>query len=299
MRVLVTGGAGFIGSNLALELENQGYEVDVIDNLFSGTLKNLRAFRGNIMQRDLRDDLSGLPPYSIIFHQAAITDPRHPDDTETLESNTEGFRNILDIAERDSARVVYASSAGIYGNGPTPMVETQSTEVVTAYGRSKLAMEFLAQERPHLQLVGLRYFNVFGPREAHKGRPASMVYHLWKCMREGQRPRLFKWGKQFRDFIYVKDVVRANLLSLQAPSGVYNVGTGTGTTFLELVEALNAALGTRLEAEFIEMPYEKATYQHGTQADIDRSASELSFKSQWGFEPAVADYVKWLEKEMG
>jgi len=145
--------------------------------------------------------------------------------------------------------------------------------------------------------VGLRYFNVFGPHENHKGRPASMIYHLWHQMRKGKRPRLFKWGEQTRDFIYVKDAVEANLLALDAEPGIYNVGTGVGTSFNSLVTYLNDALKTQLEPEYFEMPFETATYQHHTVADIHRAEKGLGFKSRWALPEAIRDYLKFLETE--
>src|SRR5690606_29576131 len=127
------------------------------------------------------------------------------------------------------------------------------------YGRSKWEMDQRAEQlKDRLPIVGLRYFNVYGPREEHKERAASMILHLSRQMREGKRPRLFRHGEQKRDFIYVKDVVEANIRAWEGPSGVYNVGTGVGSTFNELVACLNRSLGTDLEPEYFDMPYDPA-----------------------------------------
>ncbi|MCK4522273.1 MAG: NAD-dependent epimerase/dehydratase family protein, partial [Nanoarchaeota archaeon] len=227
MKILVTGGAGFIGANLALELEKQGHEVIIADNLFSGTKDNLKEFKGKFIEWDLADKKDIDKSFDIIFHQAAITDPRYDNDEETYTKNVEGFKNIIELALKNNAKLIYSSSASLYGNGPVPMEEDQEKELFSAYAKSKLKMNEIASAYfDKMHIVGLRYFNVFGPREAHKGRPASMIYHLRKQMLQGQRPRIFKMGEQKRDHIHVKDIVRANILALNAPSGVYNVGTG-------------------------------------------------------------------------
>lgn len=295
-KCLVTGGAGFIGSNVALELEKLGHDVIASDNFHSADRGNLNGFNGQLITWDCAD--KNLPPgnFDFIFHQAAITDPRHPDDKETYLKNVSGFNNVLKLQERTGARVVYASTAGLYGNGPTPMKEDQPKDCITVYGESKWRMDQLAEgyfaERP---LIGLRYFNVFGPREAHKGRPASMVLHLYHQMKAGKRPRLFKQGEHTRDFIYVKDAVAANLCALQAPSGVYNVGTGVGTTFNQVVETLNALLGTKFEPEYFDMPYDSKTYQHHTIADVTKARERLKFTARYSFKEAVKDYIQWIE----
>lgn len=298
MKCLVTGGAGFIGSNLALELEKQGHQITIMDNLFSGTKENLKDFKGEFIELDCADpktkDLED--KFDVIFHIAAITDPRHPDDEETYNKNIDGFNNILALAQKNNAKLIYASSASMYGHGPSPQKEDQPKELLSAYAKSKLEMDNIAEtlfEKMHI--VGLRYFNVFGPRESHKGRPASMIYHLRKQMLNNQRPKIFKMGDQKRDHIYVKDCVTATILALDAHSGVYNVGTGIATTFNEVIEALNEALETDLEPEYIDNPYE-GTYQNDTQANTAKAESLLKFKAEWNFKDAVKDYHEWLKE---
>ena len=202
--------------------------------------------------------------------------------------------NIIELAKKNNAKLIYASSASLYGNGPAPQQEDQEKELMSAYAKSKLKMDQIAEELFNkMHIVGLRYFNVFGPRESHKGRPASMIYHLRNQMLAGKRPRLFKYGEQKRDHIYVKDIVRANFLALQAPSGVYNVGTGIGTNFNEVVRVLNKVLGTNLEIEYIDNPYD-STYQNNTQADTNKAEKWLGFTVKYSFEEGVRDYHNWL-----
>lgn len=296
IRSLVTGGAGFIGSNLALELEALGHQVVVADNFHSADKNNLKNFKGEIISWDVSEPVLIQQKFDVIFHQAAITDPRHPNDEETFKKNVDGFQRIIDLADRDGAKLVYASTAGLYGNGPVPMKEDQEKNILTVYGQSKLRMDQMAEalfSKRHI--VGLRYFNVFGPREAHKGRPASMIYHLYHQMKEGKRPRIFNWGEQIRDFIYVKDVVAANLKAMESSSGVYNVATGVGTSFNELIKVLNEVMGTKLEPDYFPMPYEPKTYQSNTQGDTTLAEQKLGFKSKWALKEAIQDYLKWLQ----
>ena len=299
MKALVTGGAGFIGSNLALELERQGHEVVVVDNLFSGANENLKDFGGKFIERDASLPIEFEEKFDAIFHIAAITDPRHDNDEETYNKNVEGFKLMVKLAKEQNAKLIYASTANLYGNGQVPMKEEQEKEIITAYGKSKLKMDEIAGELfDEMHIVGLRYFNAFGPREAHKGRPASMVYHLYNQMKSGNRPKLFKHGEQIRDHIYVKDVVRATILALDAPSGVYNVGTGIGTSFNELVKVLNEILGKELEVEYIDMPYDVESYQANTQADTTLAEEKLKFKAEVSVKEGVKDYVEWIESEV-
>lgn len=294
-KILVTGGAGFIGSNLAIELEKQGHEVAIADNLFTGSMENIRGFKGKFMNIDVSRPFNMNEKFGIIFHQAAITDPRHGNDDEAMRVNIDGFRNIIRLAKENNSKLVYASSAGLYGNGPVPMKESQEKDLLSAYARSKLAMDETAEELfDEMHIVGLRYFNVFGPREALKGRPASMIYHLSKQMKSGKNPRIFKWGGQRRDHIYVKDAVHATIKAASAKkSCIVNVGTGIATSFNELVKVLNEVLGTSLEPEYFDSPYGK-NYQDNTQADTSNAEKLIGFKPKWELRDAIKDYMRWL-----
>lgn len=298
IKSLVTGGSGFIGSNVALELERLGHDVVVVDNFQCADRNNLRGFKGKVVSWDISTPHLFETKFDIIFHQAAITDPRHPNDEETYSKNIEGFKQMIALANRDGAKLVYASTAGLYGNGPVPMKESQAKQVLTVYGRSKLKMDEMAEELfSKRHIVGLRYFNVFGPREAHKGRPASMILHLYHQMKSGQQPRIFNWGEQVRDFIYIKDVVAANLKAVEAESGIFNVATGVGTSFNELVKVLNEVMGTQLEPEYFSMPYDSNTYQSNTCGDTTKAEKYLGFKAEWSLKKAIQDYLEWLKME--
>lgn len=296
MRCLVTGGAGFIGSQVALHLEQEGHEVIIADNFSFGNKGNIKNFKGTILSVDVSKPFKLKGTFDAIFHQAAITDPRYENKEETIRQNVHGFAQILKLARMQKAKLVYASTASLYGNGPAPQREDQPKDIISAYAQSKLIMDEMASHHfNEMHVVGLRYFNVFGPNEAGKGRPASMIYHLAQQMLRGARPRIFKNGEQKRDHIYVKDCVLANLKALDAHSGVYNVGTGIGTSFNEIVRLLNLALKTSLKTEYIDMAYDPKSYQAHTQADTTRAEKYLKFKARYKLKEAVREYVDMLK----
>ncbi len=301
MRYLVTGASGFIGSNLTLELA-KNHEVVGLCRIAPGDKENLRGFNGKFVEGDIRTyDFHFLGKFDAIFHQAAITDTTVLDPLLMFSTNVTAFEKILNYAlETGCKKVVYASSAATYGKGKIPMRESSSPTPANIYGESKVKMEEVAKEfsshHPKISLVGLRYFNVYGPREFHKGHAASMIYQLYSQIVAGKAPRIFKWGDQFRDFIYVKDVVLANIKSSEhSGSGVFNVGTGIGTTFNQVIETINRALGTHKPTDYFDNPY--SFYQDQTQADMTHSNSGLKFKCQFTPEQGILDYVQYLQKK--
>src|SRR5204863_4835981 len=258
--ILVTGGAGFIGSNLVLTLQERmpDARLTVIDDFRSGDFKNLTGYRGdfiaqNLAMLDWREQFDD-EKFDAIFHLASITDTTNHDQFEQVHDNVESFRRILNFARPTKTRIIFASSASIYGAAEEASVESNGAAPANVYAFSKAIMDNLAvreaKENPNWIIVGLRYFNVYGPREAHKGVPASMVYHLSKQMKAGQRPRIFKHGEQQRDFVYVKDVIDGSIRALDAKqSGIYNLGSGKAQSFNELVDVLNKSLGTNFQPD--------------------------------------------------
>lgn len=298
MRALVTGGAGFIGSNLALELQARGHDVVVLDDFLTGNFENLKGFKGDLVGADCfkaQDWIYRVGPVDAIFHQAAITDTTVTDQRRMMEVNVEAFRNVLDFgAEAGVKTIVYASSAGTYGSGRVPMVETQEPSPNNIYAFSKRVMEKVAldfsRDNPDIKVMGLRYFNVYGPRESFKGKAASMIWQLSGQMIAGRKPRIFKWGEQFRDFIYVKDVVEANIRALEArESGVVNVCTGKQTTFNRIIEVLNQVLGTDLQPEYFDNPY--SFYQDETLGDPALAEKTIGFSAKFSIENGIKDYL--------
>lgn len=296
MRVLVTGGGGFIGSNLAKCLAGDGHDVTIVDDFSSGHWTNLVEFKGDVVTADVaqgRGALESLGGFEVVFHQASITDTTVYDQRRMMHNNVEGFRNILDLAVVWKSRVVWASSASIYGRRQPPNSEGQPPDPLNVYACSKLVMERLAEryrDRLAHPIVGLRYFNVYGPGEDHKGKFASMIHQLAKQMRAGKQPRIFTPGEQKRDFVYVDDVIQANLKALKAnTSGVYNVGCGGAFTFNQVVSELNAALTTELPPEYFENPY--SFTQDWTQADVGRARAALGYEPHYDLKRGIAAYL--------
>ena len=303
MKYLVTGGAGFVGSNLAFTLcGERKAKVVILDNFSSGNFKNLLGFQGDVIAGDIRSDawFAAAGAVDAIFHEAAITDTTVHDEAKMMDVNVEGFRNVLRFAlEKGVKRVVYASSAGVYGNGECPMKEDQPLTPENVYGFSKAMMDNVAREfagaHKDMTLVGLRYFNVYGPREYYKGAAASMMYQLYLQMKAGKRPRIFKFGEQMRDFVYVKDIVRANLSALDAEkSCVVNAATGAPENFNRVIDCLNKAMGTDIAPEYFDNPY--GFFQLKTQADLRRAKTALNYRPEWNLENGIADYVKEIKK---
>ena len=306
LNLVVTGGAGFIGSNLVLALQEKlpDARLTVIDDFRSGDFKNLVGYRGDFVAQNLAtldwQDQFGGEKFDAIFHLASITDTTLHDQFIQVHDNVESFRRLLNFARPTRTRIIYASSASTYGPAAEASAESNRAAPANIYAFSKTIMDNIAirevKESPDWTIIGLRYFNVYGPREAHKGVPASMVYHLAQQMKAGQRPRIFKQGEQKRDFVYVKDVVEGSILALEArESGIYNLGCGQARSFNELVDILNKCLGTKFVADYIDNPH--AHYQNFTEADLDKVRSALGYQPQFPLEAGVKDYMNWLYPE--
>lgn len=302
--ILVTGGAGFIGSNLALELEARDPEarVVVVDDFRSGDFRNLLGFRGEVVPADVsRLDWAARfrdVSFDVIFHLASITDTTVHDQFLQVHDNVEGFRRLLDFAAGGQTPVVYASSAATYGVCSGVQREDQSPAPANVYAFTKVQLDNLARDRarrhPAWRIVGLRYFNVYGPREDHKGAASSMIRQLCLQMQAGRRPRVFRDGEHRRDFVHVQDAVDMTLLAAaSAQSGIFNCGSGVAVSFNEVIALLNAALGTGLEPEYIDNPHARF-YQPHTQADMSLAASALGHRPRWTPADGVPEYVRYL-----
>jgi ADP-L-glycero-D-manno-heptose 6-epimerase len=307
-RILVTGGAGFIGANVASALAKNGQaDVLVVDNFSSGDWHNLidldcevRACEAN--DPGLLDEIAA-GAFSAIVHQAAITDTTVMDQRRMIEANTNAFAALLAAsAKSGGTRIVYASSAGTYGNSPAPNRIGMGEKPTNIYGFSKLAMDRVARrwyDRHPAPVVGLRYFNVYGMGEAHKNekdgtKTGSMMLQLYQQVQAGKTPRLFKHGEQMRDFVYIRDVIGANLAALKAPrSGVCNVGSGKARSFNDVLAILGRELGRELTVEYIDNPY--PFYQIHTEADLTELRALLGWEPTWSLEDGMGEYIRLLE----
>ena len=310
--ILITGGAGFIGSNLAFYFQdNYPLSNIVIFDCFRGEkylsngnlksfghYKNLIDFTGEIICGDItnNDDLERLNKYNFdyIFHHAAISDTQVYDQEIVIKTNINSFYDILNIAKNDNAVLVYASSAATYGSQTSPQtVGKENPE--NPYGFSKYIMDQIAtrysKENPDLSIVGLRFFNVYGPREYYKANTSSMVIQLGHQILDSKIPRLFKGSDQiFRDFIYIDDVLQACIKACNPKqNGSYNVATGIPRSFQEVADILQIELDTDLGTEYFSNPYDG--YQMNTQADILNTINNLGFEPKFSLEKGINAYI--------
>ncbi|MBI2969416.1 MAG: ADP-glyceromanno-heptose 6-epimerase [Gammaproteobacteria bacterium] len=311
--IVVTGGAGFIGSNLVKGLNAAGHaEVIVVDDLTDGRkFRNLRdcLIADYIDKDDFRDrlcsDTGPLPGITHIFHQGACTDTMERDGRFMLDNNYEYSRILLDHCLEHRICFLYASSAAVYGNGRTFVENSEFECPVNVYGYSKKIFDDYVRRRTQdadTQVVGLRYFNVYGPGEGHKGRMASVAFHLNEQLRDGESVRLFAGsggfadGEQRRDFIHVQDVVRVNLWFMDHPerSGIFNVGTGRSRSFKELARLVMDWHG-RGRLQFVDFPGDLiAGYQHFTEADLGKLRAAGFTAEFLDLEQGIRSYLECL-----
>lgn len=317
--IIVTGGAGFIGSNLVRGLNEQGYtDILIVDNLGnSEKFRNLVGLRYKDYQhkQDFIEALSAgcyeHQSIEAIFHEGACSDTMEYDANYMMKNNYEYSKGMLHFALKRRIPFLYASSASTYGSGTKGFTEGDPYEgALNVYAFSKLTFDrYVRQLLPdaYSQVVGLKYFNVFGPQENHKGKMASTAFHFYNQLQTGDKVRLFSGcdgygnGEQKRDFVYVKDVVKVNLefFERQLPSGIYNCGTGTARTFNDMAKAV-IAQKHKGEIEYIPFPEVlKGKYQSYTQADLTNLLAAGYTGGFHTLEDAVADYVKQLDESMG
>lgn len=288
VKFLVTGGAGFIGSNLAKRLLDLG-KVVVVDNLMLGRKENVAEgvefIRGSVMDEVLANKL--VRGCDFVFHEAAYSSsPMFLEEPQIgVHENTIGFMNVMNAAIRHGVRrVIFASTSSMYSGNPTPYREDMSIGANSFYEASFRCREIIAQtyhKSYGLSSVALRYFSVYGPKEAHKGRYANNVTQFLCQIKQGHQPIVYGNGTQTRDFIYVDDVVEANILAMKPHLGfeILNVGTGVGTSFNDLVSLMRNTLGVNIKPTYIKNPVKN--YVTHTVADITKIRRML------GFEPAV------------
>lgn len=313
--IIVTGGAGFIGSNIVKELNRHGRtDILIVDDLKDGqNYKNLRGLqfidyqhKDDFLQSIENDDFDGTD-IDAVFHEGACSDTMEYDVNFMMRVNYEYSKSVLHFCMQHRVPFLYASSASTYGSGKHGFREGDECEdALNPYAFSKLAFDrYVRQVLPesHSQIVGLKYFNVYGPQEHHKGKMASIFYQLYNQLKETNKVRLFKGvdgykdGEQRRDFVYVKDVVKVNLWfwENQAPSGIYNCGTGKSHSYNEVGQAVIDALGTG-SIEYREFPEVlKGKYQNFTESD---PANLLAAGYDEGFHDmteAVKEYVDFLD----
>ncbi|MEM9675022.1 MAG: ADP-glyceromanno-heptose 6-epimerase [Bacteroidota bacterium] len=310
--IIVTGGAGFIGSNLVKGLNELGYEdILVVDNLANAS-KHLNlngVFISDFLDKqDFLKVLSSLDNVEAIFHQGACSSTTETDGEYMMRNNYQFSKVIFHHCLDQKIPFYYASSASVYGNGDNGFTEKRENEYpLNVYAFSKFMFDQYVLR--HLQsgpinspVVGLRYFNVYGYQENHKGSMASVIFHFYNQLREGGKMRLFEGSEEFRrDFIFVEDVVRVNMYFFQHPqTGIYNCGTGEARSFLDIARTMQTLALEEAAIEFIPFPdHLKGKYQTFTQANLQalrKSGYSHPFVS---LEEGVKRYYDRLQSHRG
>ena len=298
MSILVTGGAGFIGSNLVEELLAAGEDVVILDNMHTGSPGNLDGMEGSLkLIRASCNDLPGmdLHPEKIYHLGIPSSSPMYKKNPYLVGEALNGFTAVFELARRSGARVIYASSSSLYNGLMPPHHEDMAIQVADYYTEARLAMERMAELYKRLfevSSVGMRFFSVYGPKETAKKQYANMVTQfLWE-MRAGKTPVIFGDGTQTRDFTYVKDVVLALRLGMNSNyHGILNVGTGKAYSFNEVIEILNKNMGRSMKPQYAENPIKN--YVQHTLSDTTKTEKILGFKSKYSLEDGVKELLKF------
>lgn len=314
--LVVTGGAGFIGSNLVKALNEKGFDnIVVVDDLTDGH-KFINIADCSIADYlDSEDFLAAInqgqfSSVAAIFHQGACSATTEWNGRYMMKNNFEYSKSLLHHCLNNNIQFVYASSAAVYGGNQSFIEQAEFEQPLNVYGYSKLLFDQYVRRlvdfnRPYCQVAGLRYFNVYGPREQHKGSMSSVAYHLHQQLKKGDTVKLFEGsggyeaGEQRRDFIYVADTVEVNIWLLENPevSGIFNVGSGRSQTFNDVANAV-LAFNKRGAIEYIAFPEGlKEAYQSYTEANIDQlraAGYDAEFKT---VEQGVSQYLAWLEAQ--
>jgi UDP-glucose 4-epimerase len=307
LKALVTGGAGFIGSNLALALVARGHDVRLLDNFSTGHRANLEPLDAEVVEGDLRSYervAAAVGGVEVVFHQGALPSvPRSIQDPLTSTAvNVEGTLNVL-LAARDAGvrRVVFASSSSVYGDAPgMPRRESQPLAPLAPYAVSKLAAEqycMVANRVYGVETVALRYFNVFGERQDPLSGYAAVIPKFIRMMLDGQPPTIFGDGQTSRDFTHVENVVEANLAAAVEPAAagrVMNIAVGSSHTLNELVSTLQGLLDSELEPEY--GPPRPGDVSESL-ADISLARELLGYEPRIEFEEGLQRTIAWIVEQ--
>lgn len=311
--IVVTGAAGFIGSNLVKALNDMGRnDIIAIDDLTDGTkMFNLADCevadyldKDQFLEQIEAGQFDG--QLEVIFHQGACSSTTEWDGKFMMSNNYEYSKTLLHFCDRNQCQYIYASSASVYGGSEKFVEQREFEKPLNVYAYSKFLFDQYVRQQPlNCQVAGLRYFNVYGPREQHKGGMASVAFHFNNQIKANDICRLFEGvdgfehGQQLRDFVYVEDVVKVNIWLWQNPevSGVYNCGTGQAQSFNDVANAVIGYHG-KGKIEYIPFPDKlKGAYQSYTQADLTQlrqAGYSAEFKS---VEQAVPEYLAWLAEQ--
>ncbi len=304
-KVLITGGAGFIGSNLADKLIEQGAKVTILDNFITGFRENLEEISGDFefIEGDINDDAKlkqAIQDVELVFHQAALPSvPRSIENPlETHQACVNGTFNVLSKAKENSVkRVIYAASSSAYGDQETlPKIETMQPEPLSPYAAAKLMGEYYCQVFSNvygLETLCLRYFNVFGPRQNPSSQYSGVISRFVDALMADKTPIIYGDGETTRDFTYIANVVDANIKASQTSQGigkVMNVANSERVSLNELLEVLKKITGKETVADFL--PERKGDVKH-SQADNQRAVEWLGYEKLVGLEEGLVKTIDW------
>ncbi len=297
MRAVVTGGAGFIGSNLTAKLLREGAEVVVIDNFMTGSreVADLLKERGATLLEGTSSSIRELTPVDVVFHLGIpSSSPMYRENPDLLSLAVRDAIAVFEYAKESGSKVVYASTSSLYNGNDPPFTEDMPVFPTDFYTEGRYWIERLAKvyhELHGVESVGLRLFSVYGPNERPKGPFANVASQMVWAALEGRPFVIYGDGKQTRDFIYVTDVVRAFLLAWERGEGceVYNVGTGKETSFNELAELIRR-LGLDLKLEYRENPIKNYVYR--TLADTRKAERDLGFRYEVELEEGLREIIR-------
>ncbi|MCX6772834.1 MAG: NAD-dependent epimerase/dehydratase family protein [Candidatus Micrarchaeota archaeon] len=298
---IVTGGAGFIGSHIVHRLVAEGKQVTVVDNLFSGNEGNLADISGKF--KFLKGNSGSISqviekPEAVIHQGVYSSSPMYKENPFLTAKAIEDMVGVLEYCRAKDCKLVFASSSSLYNDIEPPQRETARIKVTDYYTEARYTMERLAELYAKLygvHIIALRYFSIYGEREHYKGKYANLISQfLWE-MKKGQQPLVFGDGKQTRDFVYVEDVVDANILAAKSRVrfGIFNIGTGREISINDMVGVLNNKLGTSIAPTYKENTIKN--YVARTQADTSKTEKKLGFKAKTSLEDGIGKLVEYYK----
>lgn len=298
MRILVTGGSGFVGRNLVRSLISLGHDVTITsmgaEPDLPGVSKTLYLGLTGIDERYLKNQ-------DAVIHLMANNDTLCQDQSEVFRANVYGPRRLFSELYKGGCRqFIYASSTAVYGSSPAPYIEsTTPIEPLNVYAQSKAIFDEFAMafgQEHGVKTIGLRYCNIYGPGEEDKGRRMSMIGQIIRTAMKREMIELFEYGEQLRDWVYINDVVDANLLALDSSntsSEIYNIGSGKASTFNDIIYEVGLALKTRIGLKYIPCPF-SSSYQNHTECDISKAKRELGYEPKFSLKFGIESYCKNL-----
>ena len=296
MKIIVTGGCGFIGSNLVERLVKDGYSVVVFDNLHTGNLENIKGLDVEFFNESYSKLTDLVPEADVVFHLGIpSSSPMYKENPRLVGEAINDAIEIFEYAKKTGCKVVYASSSSIYNGNKIPYREDMPIYVTDFYTECRYAIERLAKLYNILygvKSVGLRFFSIYGPKERYKGRYANIVSQFLWAMQKDEPPIIFGDGTQTRDFTHVYDVVDALILAWKKnfECEIFNVGTGVAHSFNEVVELINKILGKNIKPVYKPNPIKNYVYH--TLADTTKAEKMLGFKAKISLEEGLVSLVK-------